>query len=65
VETSTAKIGVVGVGASFVALPVMACAVPAAVMTSAERECCQKMAGAAKKWGWRKIIPVVANYRVI
>ncbi len=55
--TLVRKIGVVALALVFVALPVMACAVPAAVMTSAERECCQKMAGHCEEMGMAKDHP--------
>jgi hypothetical protein len=51
------KIGVLALVVAFVALPVMACAVPATVMTSAERECCQKMAGHCEEMGMAKDHP--------
>jgi hypothetical protein len=37
------KIGVFALAALFAAMPVMACALPDAAMTAAERECCKKM----------------------
>src|SRR5487761_438399 len=38
------KIGIFALALLFAALPVMACAVPSAAMTPAERACCKKMA---------------------
>jgi hypothetical protein len=38
------RVGVFALAVLFAALPVMACAVPNAAMTAAERECCKKMA---------------------
>jgi hypothetical protein len=37
------KVGVFALAALFAAMSVIACAVPNAAMTSAERECCEKM----------------------
>src|ERR1700731_1756831 len=42
------KVAVFALAVLFAALPVMACVVPDAAMTAAERECCKKMAG---QWG--------------
>ncbi len=39
-----AKIGVSTLALLLAALPVMACTVPGAVMTAAERDCCKRMA---------------------
>ena len=41
----------------FAALPVMACVVPNAAMTAAERECCKKMAGQCGDMGMAKSHP--------
>ena len=38
------KVAVLVLAVLFAALPVVACAVPSAAMTPAERECCKKMA---------------------
>ena len=52
-----AKLGVFLLAALFAALPVMACAVPAAAMTQPERECCKKMAGQCGDMGMAKSHP--------
>jgi len=39
------KVAIFALAVLFAALPVMACVVPNAAMTAAERECCKKMAG--------------------
>jgi len=39
------KLSVFALAVLFAGLPVMACMVPNAAMTAAERECCKKMAG--------------------
>jgi len=51
------KIGVFVLAALFAALPVMACAVPNAAMTPAERECCKKMARQCGEMGMAKSHP--------
>jgi hypothetical protein len=51
------KIGVFALTALFAALPVMACAVPNAAMTPAERECCKKMARQCGDMGMAKSHP--------
>jgi hypothetical protein len=51
------KVGVFAVAVLFAALPVMACAVPNAAMTPAERECCKKMAGRCGDMGMAKSHP--------
>ena len=51
------KVGVFGLAALFAALPVMACAVPNAAMTPAERECCKKMARQCGDMGMAKSHP--------
>src|ERR1700687_4144226 len=51
------KVGIFGLAVLFAALPVMACAVPNAAMTAAERECCQKMAGQCGDMGMTKSHP--------
>lgn len=51
------KVGVFALAALFTALPVMACAVPAADMTPAEHECCKKMAGQCGDMGMAKSHP--------
>jgi hypothetical protein len=48
------KVGVFGLAVLFAALPVMACAVPNAAMTPAERSCCKKMAGQCGNMGMAK-----------
>jgi hypothetical protein len=51
------KVAVFALAVLFVALPVMACAVPDAAMTPAERECCKKMAGQCGDMGMAKSHP--------
>ncbi|SRR5258707_15716044 len=51
------KVGVFGLAVLFAALPVMACAVPNAAMTAAERECCKKMAEQCGDMGMAKSHP--------
>ena len=51
------KVGIVGLAVLFAALPVMACVVPNAAMTAAERECCKKMAGQCGDMGMAKSHP--------
>jgi hypothetical protein len=51
------KVGVFALAALFAALPVMACAVPNAAMTPAERECCKKMARQCGDMGMAKSHP--------
>ena len=51
------KVGVFALAALFAALPVMACAVPNATMTPAERECCKKMARQCGDMGMAKSHP--------
>jgi hypothetical protein len=48
------KIGVSTLAVLLAALPVMACAVPGAVMTAAERECCKQMADQCGQSGMAK-----------
>jgi hypothetical protein len=51
------KIAVVALAGLFAGLPVMACLVPNAAMTAAERECCKKMAGQCGDMGRAKSHP--------
>jgi hypothetical protein len=51
------RVGVFALAVLFAALPVMACAVPNAAMTAAERECCKKMAGQCGDMGMAKSHP--------
>jgi hypothetical protein len=51
------RVGVFVLAALFAALPVMACTVPNAAMTSAERECCKKMAEQCGDMGMTKSHP--------
>jgi hypothetical protein len=51
------KIAVVALAGLFAGLPVMACVVPNAAMTAAERECCKKMAGQCGDMGMAKSHP--------
>src|SRR6266446_5396290 len=51
------KIAVFALSALFAGLPVMACVVPNAAMTAAERECCKKMAGQCGDMGMAKSHP--------
>ena len=49
-----AKIGISALTLLLAALPVMACAVPGAVMTAAERDCCKRMANQCGHSGMAK-----------
>jgi hypothetical protein len=49
-----AKVGISALALLLAALPVMACAVPGAVMTAAERECCKRMADQCGHTGMAK-----------
>jgi hypothetical protein len=51
------KVGVFALAALFAAMPVMACALPDAAMTAAERECCKKMARQCGDMGMAKSHP--------
>ncbi len=51
------KVGVFALAVLFAALPVMACAVPDAAMTAAERACCKKMAQQCGQAGMAKSHP--------
>jgi len=51
------KVAVFALAVLFAALPVMACVVPNAAMTAAERECCKKMAGHCGDIGMAKSHP--------
>jgi hypothetical protein len=51
------RVGVFVLAVLFAALPVMACAVPNAAMTAAERECCKKMAEKCGDMGMTKSHP--------
>jgi hypothetical protein len=51
------KIAVFALAVLFAGLPVMACVVPNAAMTAAERECCKKMAGQCGDMGMAKSHP--------
>src|ERR1700737_634379 len=51
------KVAVFALAVLFAALPVMACVVPDAAMTAAERECCKKMAGQGGDMGMAKTHP--------
>jgi hypothetical protein len=51
------KVGIFGLAVLFAALPVMACAVPNAAMTPAERACCKKMAEQCGDMGMAKSHP--------
>jgi hypothetical protein len=51
------KVAVFALAVLFAALPVMACVVPKAAMTAAERECCKKMAGQCGDMGMAKSHP--------
>ena len=51
------KVAVFALAVLFAALPVMACVVPNAAMTAAERECCKKMAGQCGDMGMAKSHP--------
>jgi hypothetical protein len=51
------KLGVFAVTLMLAALPVAACVLPGAAMTSAERECCKKMAEQCGDMGMAKSHP--------
>src|SRR5271156_7211088 len=51
------KVAIFALAVLFAALPVMACAVPNAAMTPAERECCKKMARQCGDMGMAKSHP--------
>src|SRR6202790_292232 len=51
------KVAVFALAVLFAALPVMACVVPNAAMTAAERECCKKMSGQCGDMGMAKSHP--------
>ena len=51
------KVAVFSLAVLFAALPVMACVVPNAEMTAAERECCKKMAERCGDMGMAKSHP--------
>jgi len=51
------KVGVFTLAVLFAGLPVMACVVPNATMTPAERDCCKKMAGQCGDMGMAKSHP--------
>jgi hypothetical protein len=51
------KVGVFALAVLFAGLPVMACVVPNAAMTAAERDCCKKMAGQCGEMGMAKSHP--------
>ncbi len=51
------KVGVLALAILFAALPVMACAVPNAAMTRAERDCCKRMARQCGDTGMAKSHP--------
>ena len=51
------KVGVSALALMLAALPVAACVLPSAQMTSAERECCKKMAGQCGDMGMAKSHP--------
>jgi hypothetical protein len=51
------KVAIFALAVLFAALPVMACAVPDAAMTAAERECCKKKAGQCGDIGMAKSHP--------
>jgi len=51
------KIAVFALAVLFAGLPVMACVVPNAAMTAAERECCKKMAEKCGDMGMAKSHP--------
>ena len=51
------KVGVFALAVLFAGLPVMACVVPNAAMTPAERDCCKKMAGQCGDMGMAKSHP--------
>ncbi len=49
-----AKVGVATLALLLAALPVMACTLPGAAMTAAERDCCKRMAGQCGRSGMAK-----------
>jgi len=51
------KVAVFALAVLFATLPVMACVLPNAAMTAAERECCKKMAGQCGDMGMAKSYP--------
>src|SRR5438067_5495765 len=51
------KVGVSALALMLAALPVAACVLPGAAMTSADRECCKKMAGQCGDMGMAKSHP--------
>src|SRR6266849_5362718 len=51
------RVGVLVLTVLFVALPIIACALPYAAMTPAERDCCKKMAGLCGDMGMSKSHP--------
>lgn len=51
------KVAVFALAVLFAGLPVMACVVPDAAMTAAERECCKKMSGQCGDMGMAKSHP--------
>src|ERR1700681_1673219 len=51
------RVAVFALTVLFAALPVMACALPNAAMTAAERDCCKKMAGQCGDMGMEKSHP--------
>jgi hypothetical protein len=51
------RVAVFALAVLFAALPVMACVVPNAAMTAAERECCKKMAERCGDMGMAKSHP--------
>ena len=51
------KVAIFALAVLFAALPVMACMVPNAAMTAAERECCKKMAGQCGDMGMARSHP--------
>jgi len=55
--TLMGRVGVFALAVLFAALPVMACAVPDAAMTPAERDCCKKMARQCGDMGMAKSHP--------
>src|ERR1700731_2802971 len=65
------KVGVSALALMLAALPVAACVLPGAAMTSAERECCKKMAeqcgdmGMAKNHPCCKVTATPADFHVL
>jgi len=65
------KVGVSALALMLAALPVAACVLPGATMTSAERECCKKMAeqcgdmGMAKSHPCCKVTATPANFHAL